>query len=167
MNSSRSLLLVVLCCLCQLGYGAATLSANDLAMAGGPGMGLQVGAGGMGLNMCIDEATLMGQAGRMVGLDVGMGGRPASVGMNGVSQETDVMRGSIDILPPDASATLFVDGLPLDCSRREAARIHQDPSWCFFSFCFLAFMLMPCYGLDCPALHAWLPSTKISSSNLT
>jgi hypothetical protein len=28
------------------------------------------------------------------------------------------------VVPPDATPTLYVDGIPSDCTRREAARIH-------------------------------------------
>jgi hypothetical protein len=62
-----------------------------------------------------------------------MGGRPGGLGLNGVAAEADALRGNVDVLPPDASSTLFVDGLPQDCTRREAARIPHENK--FYDFC--------------------------------
>lgn len=105
-----------------MAYGGGGLGGQDLGL--GPGLGPIGGGGGLGplaFGGMPDEASLMG--GRMVPLDVGMGGRPGGLGLNGGAPEPDVLRGGLDVLPPDASSTLFVDGLPQDCSRREAARI--------------------------------------------
>lgn len=105
----------------QLSYGGG-LNDNDLGM--GPGLGQINGGGGLGplsLGRLPEDASLMG--GRMGPLDVGIGGRHAGLSLNGGALEPDVMRGPLEVLPPDASSTLFVDGLPQDCSRREAARI--------------------------------------------
>lgn len=110
----------------QLPYGGG-LNGNDLGM--GPGLGHINGGGGLtplSLGRLPEDAPLMG--GRMGPLDVGIGGRHAGLTLNGGAPEPDVMRGSLEVLPPDASSTLFVDGLPQDCSRREAARIfHSMP----------------------------------------
>jgi hypothetical protein len=40
-------------------------------------------------------------------------------------------------LPPDASNTLFIEGVPTDCTRREVSRILESvhaATKCFFSF---------------------------------
>lgn len=105
----------------QLSYGGG-LSGNDIGL--GPTLGPIGNGGGIGplsLGRLPDETSLMG--GRMGPLDVGIGGRHTGLGVNGGALEPDVLRGGIEALPPDASSTLFVDGLPQDCSRREAARI--------------------------------------------
>lgn len=46
-------------------------------------------------------------------------------------------------LPPDASSTLYVEGLPSDCTRREVARILFSLRHCceIVSFCFHQFVL--------------------------
>lgn len=99
------------------------MGANDLGL--GPGLGPGLGGGGLGpLGLGIpDESQLMGRG--MGPLDVGMGGRPGGLGLNGGAPEPDLVRAGLDVLPPDASSTLFVDGLPQDCSRREAAHIFR------------------------------------------
>lgn len=114
-----------------MAYGGGGLGVNDLGM--GPALGLPGGGGGglgpIGMGGLPDEPNIMGQVGRMVGMDVGLGGRPGGLTLNGGAPEPDVLRGALDVLPPDASSTLFVDGLPQDCSRREAARILHPFLW--------------------------------------
>jgi hypothetical protein len=111
----------------QLGYGAAGVLGTDLAITGGPGIGIPgiPGAGNMGnlgLGGLGEDPNLLGPGRGMVGMDGGL--RQTNIGLNGVGQEQDPLHGGLDMhLPPDAASTLFVDGLPLDCSRREAARI--------------------------------------------
>ena len=104
-----------------MSYGGG-LSANDIGLghALGP-IGNGGGLGPLSLGRLPEETSLMG--GHMGPLDVGIGGRHTGLGVNGGPLEPDVLRGGIEALPPDASSTLFVDGLPQDCSRREAARI--------------------------------------------
>ena len=65
----------------------------------------------------------------------GMPGRPVDdprlVGMGGSDHGTNVKERALGFgsgrpevpLPPDASSTLFVEGLPPNCTRREVARI--------------------------------------------
>ncbi|CAM6127904.1 unnamed protein product [Calypogeia fissa] len=112
----------------QLGYGGGVLG-TELAITGGPGIGLPgiPGAGNMGnlgLGGLGEDPNLLGPGRGMVGLDGGL--RQANIGLNGVAQEQDQLHGGLDMhLPPDAASTLFVDGLPLDCSRREAAHIFR------------------------------------------
>ncbi|KAL3700011.1 hypothetical protein R1sor_018033 [Riccia sorocarpa] len=93
-----------------------------MGLTGVPGAGSlgTLGLGGLG-----EDPALLGPGGRMVGIDVGLGARQGNLGLNGVTQEPEVLHGGLDMLPPDASSTLFVDGLPLDCSRREAAHIFR------------------------------------------
>jgi hypothetical protein len=114
--------------LVRMSYGGGGLGGNDLGM--GPGLGLPGGGvGNMGPLSLVglpDEPPILGPGGRMVGLDGGMGGRAGGLNLNGVAAEADALRGNVDVLPPDASSTLFVDGLPQDCSRREAARILHE-----------------------------------------
>lgn len=52
---------------------------------------------------------------RIVGMDPGTSAKDRALGLGGGRPEVP--------LPPDASSTLFVEGLPSDCSRREVARI--------------------------------------------
>jgi len=116
-------------------YGGGGMGGNDLGM--GPGLGMP-GGGGVSLGPLTlvglpDDPPILGHGGRMVGLDGGMGGRPGGLGLNGVAAEADALRGNVDVLPPDASSTLFVDGLPQDCTRREAARILHEKK--FYDFC--------------------------------
>lgn len=58
----------------------------------------------------IDDPRIMGSR----GADLAVAKRQ-SLGVGGGRPETP--------LPPDASNTLFVEGLPANCSRREVARI--------------------------------------------
>ena len=59
----------------------------------------------------IDDPRMMGVG----GIDPGMGGKSRSMGFGGGRSEMS--------LPPDASNTLFVEGLPGNCTRREVSRI--------------------------------------------
>lgn len=82
----------------------ASVSANDTSRAAGMGAGM---AAGMGAGMAaygVDERCMMG----VVGMDsrgMGYGRRPDPP------------------LPPDASSTLYIEGLPANCTRREVSRI--------------------------------------------
>jgi hypothetical protein len=79
-----------------------SIGANDAGRAVVGGM-----AGGMGAGMAgypVDERRMMG----VVGMDargMGYGARPEPP------------------LPPDASSTLYIEGLPANCTRREVSRI--------------------------------------------
>ncbi|RWR86600.1 RNA recognition motif domain-containing protein [Cinnamomum micranthum f. kanehirae] len=57
----------------------------------------------------IDDPRMMGVG----GIDPGMGGKSRSMGFGGGRSEMS--------LPPDASNTLFVEGLPANCTRREVS----------------------------------------------
>lgn len=93
-----------------------SVGANDTSRAAGMGAGIAAGMGagmgagmaaGMGAGMAgygVDERRMMG----VVGMDsrgMGYGGRPEPP------------------LPPDASSTLYIEGLPANCTRREVSRI--------------------------------------------
>ncbi|KAJ8633619.1 hypothetical protein MRB53_026955 [Persea americana] len=61
----------------------------------------------------IDDPRMMGVG----GIDPGMGGKSRSMGFGGGRSEMS--------LPPDASNTLFVEGLPGNCTRREVSHIFR------------------------------------------
>jgi hypothetical protein len=88
----------------------ASVGANDTTRAAGMGAGMAAGmAAGMGAGM--GAAMGAGMAGygvddrRMMGVGMGYGGRPEPP------------------LPLDASPTLYIEGLPANCTRREVSRI--------------------------------------------
>jgi hypothetical protein len=83
-----------------------SVGANDAgrAVVGGMGAGMAAAMGaGMG-GYPVDERRMMGVVG-MDGRGMGYGARPEPP------------------LPPDASNTLYIEGLPADCTRREVSRI--------------------------------------------
>ncbi|AQK58922.1 Nuclear speckle RNA-binding protein A [Zea mays] len=94
--------------------GMASVGANDTSRAAGMGAGLAAGmTAGMGAGMAagmagygVDGQRMMG----VVGMDsrgMGYGGRPEPP------------------LPPDASSTLYIEGLPANCTRREVSHIFR------------------------------------------
>lgn len=99
-------------------YGSSGLNAADLGGLG-TGLGRSVGSGLAG--SALDDQILMG---RRVSVDAGLGGKGQGLGYKD-SQLRDPLRRSDDHLPPDASNTLFVEGLPPKCTRREAAHIFR------------------------------------------
>lgn len=83
----------------------ASVGANDTTRAGmGAGMAAGMGAG-MGAAMGAGMAGYGVDDRRMMGVGMGYGGRPEPP------------------LPPDASPTLYIEGLPANCTRREVSRI--------------------------------------------
>eukprot|EP00244_Chara_vulgaris_P011125 TRINITY_DN537_c0_g1_i1.p1 TRINITY_DN537_c0_g1~~TRINITY_DN537_c0_g1_i1.p1 ORF type:complete len:277 (+),score=52.60 TRINITY_DN537_c0_g1_i1:148-978(+) len=117
----------------MLPYGAGELGMNGARGMGldGPGMGMSMGMGVMG---GLADDGLMGpsmrDAGlRGMGIDMGMGQRVTA--LNGISLEHESalgLRGGLAMdpgLPENASATLYVEGVPADCSKREAAHIFR------------------------------------------
>lgn len=94
-----------------------------------------------------------GQPGRPLG--GGMPGRtvddPRLVGIGGIDPGTTVKDRPLGFaggrpevpLPPDASSTLFVEGLPANCTRREVARIFLLGSIILFGISFVLFS-SPC-----------------------
>jgi len=94
--------------------GMPSVSANDTSRAAGMSAGIAAGMGagmaaGMGAGMAgygVDDRRMMG----VVGMDnrgMGYGGRPEPP------------------LPPDASSTLYIEGLPANCTRREVSHIFR------------------------------------------
>ncbi|GAV85123.1 RRM_1 domain-containing protein, partial [Cephalotus follicularis] len=89
---------------------------------GGTELGRAVGGGRPGLptadSAVIGRARLVGHDVVSNGRDVGFGGHFSVDAMTGPARETVP-------LPPDASSTLYVEGLPPDSSRREVAHIFR------------------------------------------
>lgn len=59
----------------------------------------------------VDDSRMM----NVGGMDPGMAGKGRNMGFGGGRPEIS--------LPPEASNTLFVEGLPANCTRREVSRI--------------------------------------------
>ncbi|XP_068658780.1 RNA-binding protein 2-like isoform X1 [Aristolochia californica] len=89
---------------------------------GGSGLGRSVGGGMSGLPM--GESVVMSGSGHM-GSDMAPNGR--NMGFGGPIPADSVARPGRDMppLPPDASSTLFVEGLPPDSTKREVAHIFR------------------------------------------
>lgn len=115
------------------GYGS--LSA-DLINAVTSSLGL----GAANAFAALDDPTLVSQTSQMMGYDVSSmapaAARPPNMNMNMNNMNMNMNNLSnmnvnlnpqppVDALPPDASSTLYVDGLPSDCTRREAAHIFR------------------------------------------
>ncbi|KAJ7543895.1 hypothetical protein O6H91_09G057500 [Diphasiastrum complanatum] len=109
-----------------LAYEAGLSSGMSLGPGSGLGFGLAGGRSGSfagGSLGSLDGSSLRAPGGRVADLDIGLGGGSASSGLkNGIARNPERRQ---DTLPPDASSTLYVDGLPLDCTRREAAHIFR------------------------------------------
>eukprot|EP00250_Pteridium_aquilinum_P000586 c10679_g1_i1 orf=694-1500(-) len=115
-----------------IGYGSG-LTGADLSGITGSHLGLGgLGSTNLGLS-AHDEHSLLGYGGgRMLGLESSIG-KPSTLGINNGrpdylprqdSQGPPPPRPRVP-LPHDASPTLFVEGLPSDCSRREAAHVFR------------------------------------------
>lgn len=114
-----------------MGYAPASITGSDLSgTAGAPYMGLN-GSGLLGdskLGMTsMGDPSLAAQGGRMMGIELGVqhglnGGR-----MDHTPKQDAQLRGLAGpgMAPPEATHTLYVEGLPADCSRREAAHIFR------------------------------------------
>ncbi|RWR89395.1 RNA recognition motif domain-containing protein [Cinnamomum micranthum f. kanehirae] len=70
-------------------------------------------SGGLSSHHSIDDPRMMGVG----GIEPGMGGKGRNIGFGGGRSEMP--------LPPDASNTLFVEGLPSNCTRREVSRFRE------------------------------------------
>lgn len=81
----------------------------------------------------VDDPRIVG----IGGMDPGPSAKDRALGLGGGRPEVS--------LPPDASSTLFVEGLPSDCSRREVARILSLAAGsmlvfnAFFLYCIFSF----------------------------
>lgn len=104
-------------------YGSSGLSASDLGGLSGMGLGRTVG-GGMPASYS-DEQLLMSRRMGVGSGDAGLPGKSPGMGFKDSQVMRDPMRRPEEHLPPDASNTLFVEGLPTTCTRREAAHIFR------------------------------------------
>lgn len=111
----------------MMGMELSGLSRVPTMSASGP---WTVGAANIGVSLH-DDPSLFGQGGRMMGMDVSTV-KPANMGLNGgrpshMSRQDNqaAQPVSTGLVPADASSTLFVEGLPSDCSRREAAHVFR------------------------------------------
>ncbi|KAJ7570779.1 hypothetical protein O6H91_01G134900 [Diphasiastrum complanatum] len=104
-----------------LPYGGGGFPSNmGISPAAGLGMSFP-GIGGAGFGALDDHALST----RLAAYDAGFGGRAPTLGMKDATLKSESVRSAANILPNDASSTLFVDGLPADCSAREAAHIFR------------------------------------------
>lgn len=116
----------------MMGYAPGSITGSDITgSAGAPYIGLN-GAGPLGDSKLglssLNDPSLAAQGGRMIGgMDLGVqhglnGGR-----MDHVPKPDPQLRGlpGPGVAPPDATHTLYVEGLPADCTRREAAHIFR------------------------------------------
>ena len=99
---------------------APSFASREASILVGAGFGRSVGGGMSGLP--IPDSAVMGRP-RSDGPDLASNGR--DVGFVRQRQEERIGRSDREIanLPPDATNTLYVEGFPPDCSRREVARI--------------------------------------------
>lgn len=94
-------------------------TSGEASSFGGVALGRAVGGGISSLQMA---DAMIGRAGATA-RDLAPNGR--SVGLSSPLPGDGASRSSQEILslPPDASSTLYVEGLPPDCTKREVARI--------------------------------------------
>jgi len=114
-----------------LPYSAGGLSSADIGGLGGS-LGTRLGgSGGYGglSGSSLADSVLMGQRPGIGNADPGYGGKLGSLGLGYQRSDAQGLREPLrrpdEHLPPDASNTLFVEGLPADCTRREAAHIFR------------------------------------------
>eukprot|EP00249_Psilotum_nudum_P004553 c18065_g1_i1 orf=566-1309(-) len=113
-----------------MGFGpSSVLPGPEMGLAVTPGIGMgAMASGGLGSlgAPTLDDTRLMGTGLRPIGLDPALS-KPGGLSLNGGNYvgrpEASVLRPSL--LPADATSTLFVEGIPTDCSRREAAHIFR------------------------------------------
>jgi hypothetical protein len=86
------------------------------------GLGLQRGVGGLPNHSLGDPAVMMGRHGGG-GPDLAPNGRGINYGFQPPMDPVSRPGPETALLPPDASPTLYIEGLPSDCTRREVARI--------------------------------------------
>eukprot|EP01018_Ginkgo_biloba_P016997 Gb_31768 [translate_table: standard] len=118
-------------------YGAGGLTASEIgSLGGGSGIGLGVGSG-IGLSgvtsgtgyggltaSSLDDPILRGQRQGVISMDSTLMGRPPSSELYSARPDTSLKQP--DNLKPDVTSnTLFVEGLPTDCTRREVAHIFR------------------------------------------
>ncbi|KAI5077552.1 hypothetical protein GOP47_0007376 [Adiantum capillus-veneris] len=107
-----------------MAYAPGSITSSDMSgAAGAPYMGLN-GAGQFGDSKLgiasLNDPSLAPQGGRMMGgMDLGV-----QHGLNGAPKQDAQLRG-LAVPGMEATHTLYVEGLPADCSRREAAHIFR------------------------------------------
>jgi len=117
------------------GIGLGGLS-GGLGPGGGSRINLATGAGLLGPAPPLDDPILMGQRQGGVGIDPALAGKSGSSEFYSARTDASLklpdsaISGSSfklpDHLKPDASAnTIFIEGLPPDCTRREVAHIFR------------------------------------------
>lgn len=114
-----------------LSYSGGGLTSGDIGGLGGS-LGTRLGgSGGYGglSGSSLPDSVLMGQRSGIGSADPGLGGKLGSLGLGYQRSEPQGLREPLrrpdEHLPSDASNTLFVEGLPADCTRREAAHIFR------------------------------------------
>jgi hypothetical protein len=88
------------------------------------GLGLQRGVGGLPNHSLGDPAVMMGRHGGG-GPDLAPNGRGINYGFQPPMDPVSRPGPETALLPPDASPTLYIEGLPSDCTRREVAHIFR------------------------------------------
>lgn len=117
----------------MMAYAPGSMTGPDIpGLGGAPYVGMNA-SGPLGVpNLGLNDPSLTAQGGRMMGgMDPGMV-KSGSMGLNGgrldyVSGQDTQPGGPAGpgVIPPDATSTLYVEGIPSDCSRREAAHIFR------------------------------------------
>eukprot|EP00262_Sarcandra_glabra_P009268 TRINITY_DN2337_c2_g1_i1.p1 TRINITY_DN2337_c2_g1~~TRINITY_DN2337_c2_g1_i1.p1 ORF type:complete len:252 (-),score=36.99 TRINITY_DN2337_c2_g1_i1:348-1103(-) len=99
-----------------------SFGSGEASNFGGTGLGRGVGGAGMP-GISIGDPFMMGGR-RSAGLDMAANGR--NIGFGGQLPVESISRPGPEMpLPPDASNTLFVEGLPPDSTKREVAHIFR------------------------------------------
>ena len=109
-------------------YSAGGIGSAEIGGLGG-GLGMRLGGSFGGLSgSSLGDPGLMGQRSGIASMDPGFAGKTGSLGLSyqrSDAQLREPLRRPEEHLPADASNTLFVEGLPTDCTRREAAHIFR------------------------------------------
>ncbi|KAH9320945.1 hypothetical protein KI387_015584, partial [Taxus chinensis] len=110
-------------------YHSGGLTSGEISNLGGSlGSRLGSSAGYLSGSPIVDP-VLMGQRQGIASIDSGFGGKAGGLGLSYQRPDSQALREPLrrpdEHLPPDASNTLFVEGLPTDCTRREAAHIFR------------------------------------------
>lgn len=99
---------------------APSFASREASILGGAGFGRTVGGGMSGLP--IPDSAVMGRP-RSGGQDLASNVRDGGFVRHRPEERIGRSDREIVNLPPDATNTLYVEGFPPDCSRREVARI--------------------------------------------
>ena len=124
-------------------YGVGGLTASEISSLGGgsrigvgglsggvgPGGGSRIGLGGVtaGAGLLglapLNDPVLMGQRQGGVGIDPALSRTDASLRLPNSAISGSSFRLPDHLKLDESSNTIFIEGLPVDCSRREVARI--------------------------------------------